>query len=74
MIPETLRDESTTNMSHKDIKYILVTQAQNFGPPSSAPKMIRRSTNTDIHPTEVQKKTTKEKLRPAAFWIYRGSL
>lgn len=53
---------------------MLVNQAQCLGPPNSAPRVRRRKTRTAIHPAEVIKKTTKEKLSPDAFWIFRGSL
>lgn len=51
-----------------------VIHAQSLGPPSSAPKIIRLITKTEIHPTEVEKKTINEKLSPPASWILRGSL
>ena len=56
------------------MKYTQVIHAQSLGPPSSAPKTRRLKTKTEIHPTEVEKKTSKEKLSPPAFWIRRGSL
>lgn len=74
MIPETLRDDSTTNMSHKNMKNMQVTHAQTFGPPSSAPRVSRLNTKTPIHATEVEKKTSKEKLSPSALSIRSGSL
>lgn len=55
------------------MKYTHVTQAQTLGPPSSAPNTSRLSIKTAIHPTEVEKKTSKEKLSPSAFSIRSGS-
>ena len=74
MMPETLREESTTNTIQSNMKNTLVTQAQNLGPPSSAPSVRRLSTKTEIQPTEVEKNTSKEKLSPSAFSIRNGSL
>lgn len=74
MMPETLREDNTTKISHSNIKYAQVTQAQTFGPPSSAPNVKRLNTKTPIQPTEVQKKTSKEKLSPCAFCMRSGSL
>jgi len=73
MNPETLSEDSTTKIIHNNMKKEQVIHAQSLGPPSSAPKIIRLKTKTDIHPTEVQKKTINEKLSPPAFWIRRGS-
>lgn len=73
MMPETLREESVTKMTQSNMKKMLVNQAQGFGPPNSAPNVRRRSTRTDIHPTDVAKNTINEKLSPAAFWILKGS-
>jgi hypothetical protein len=74
MNPETLREDSTTKIIHSSMKNAQVTHAQSLGPPSSAPKTIRLTIKTEIHPTEVAKKTISEKLSPPAFWIRRGSL
>lgn len=74
MIPETLREDNTTKIIQRNMKYTEVTQAQSLGPPSSAPNVIRLYTKTAIHPTEVAKKTSKEKLSPSAFLILSGSL
>lgn len=74
MMPETLREERTTKIIQSNMKYTQVTQAQSLGPPSSAPNVTRLYTRTAIHPTEVAKKTSKEKLSPSAFWIRNGSL
>lgn len=73
MMSETLREDNTTNTSHRNIKNILVSHAQSLGPPSSAPNIRRLSTKTIIQPTEVEKKTSKEKLSPFAFSIRSGS-
>jgi len=73
MNPETLSEDSTTKIIHNNMKKAQVIHAQSLGPPSSAPKIIRLKTKTDIHPTEVQKKTIREKLSPPALWIRRGS-
>lgn len=67
MTPETLSEDKTTKMSQSNIKYTQVIQAQSLGPPSSAPKTRRLITKTAIHPKEVAKKTSNEKLRPDAF-------
>ena len=74
MMPETLREDTTTKITQSNMKYTEVTQAQSFGPPSSAPNVRRLNTRTPIQPTEVEKKTSKEKLSPAALLIRRGSL
>lgn len=74
MNPETLSEDSTTKIIHRNMKNTAVIHAQSLGPPSSAPKTRRLTTKTEIHPTEVQKKTINEKLSPPAFWIWRGSL
>lgn len=74
MMPETLREESTTKIIHSNMKYTQVIQAQSFGPPSSAPNVRRLYTRTPIQPTEVEKNTSKEKLSPSAFSILSGSL
>lgn len=74
MIPETLREDNTTKIIQSNMKYTQVIQAQTFGPPSSAPNVRRLNTRTAIQPTEVQKKTSKEKLSPPAFSIRNGSL
>lgn len=74
MIPDTLREESTTKIIQSSIKYTEVTQAQSFGPPSSAPSVRRLNTRTAMQPTEVQKNTSNEKLSPSAFWTRKGSL
>ena len=68
MNPETLSDDSTTKIIHNNMKNAQVIHAQSLGPPSSAPKIIRLKTKTEIHPTEVEKKTINEKLSPPAFW------
>lgn len=73
-MPETLKDDNTTKISHSNMKYAQVIHAQSFGPPSSAPKTRRLNTKTPIQPTEVEKKTSKEKLSPSAFSICNGSL
>lgn len=73
MIPETFREDKTTNMSQSNMKYAHVTQAQTRGPPSSPPNTIRLTTKIEIQPTEVEKKTSNEKLSPSAFSIRRGS-
>jgi hypothetical protein len=74
MMPETLREDRTTKIIQSNMKYTHVTQAQSLGPPSSAPNVRRLYTRTAIHPTEVQKKTSKEKLSPSALLIRSGSL
>lgn len=74
MMPETLREDSTTKIIQSNMKYTQVIQAQCLGPPSSAPNVRRLNTRTAMHPTEVEKKTSKEKLSPSAFWIRSGSL
>lgn len=74
MMPETLREDSTTKISQSNMKNTKVIQAQSLGPPSSAPNVRRLITRTAIQPTEVEKNTSKEKLRPAAFSIRSGSL
>lgn len=74
MMPETLREESTTKIIQSNMKYTQVTQAQNLGPPSSAPRVRRLNTRTAMQPTEVEKNTSREKLSPSAFWIPKGSL
>ncbi|KAK2403600.1 magnesium/proton exchanger [Trifolium repens] len=74
MKPETLSEDSTTKIIQSSMKNAQVIHAQSLGPPSSAPKTIRLRTKTDIHPTEVAKKTINEKLSPPAFSIRRGSL
>ena len=66
-MPETLREESTTKIIQSNMKYTNVTQAQNLGPPSSAFSVKRLNTRTAIQPIEAQKKTSNEKLSPAAF-------
>lgn len=73
MMPETLRDDNTTNINQSSIKYAQVIQAQTLGPPSSAPNTIRLSTKIEMQQTDVEKKTSKEKLSPRAFSICRGS-
>lgn len=73
MIPETLSEESTTNIIQSNMMNTEVTQAQNLGPPSSAPSVRRLNTRTPIQPTEQQKNTSKEKLSPSAFFIVNGS-
>lgn len=73
-MPETLREESTTKIIQSNMKYTNVTHAQILGPPSSAFSVKRLSTRTAIQPIEVQKKTSNEKLSPAAFWMRNGSL
>ncbi|MFS7901675.1 hypothetical protein Hanom_Chr01g00002421 [Helianthus anomalus] len=73
MMPETLREDKTTNTSQSIMKYAQVIQAQTRGPPSSPPNTTLLSTKTEIHPTEVEKKTNNEKLNPDAFSIYNGS-
>lgn len=42
------------------MKYVAVNQAHDFGPPSSAPKVIRRSKRTAMQPAEVVKNTNRE--------------
>lgn len=74
MMPETRREERTTNIIQSNMKNTLVTQAQILGPPSSAPSVRRLITNTIIQPTEVEKNTSREKLSPPAFCIRNGSL
>ena len=74
MISETLREDSTTKMSQSNMKKMHVTQAQSLGPPSSAPNVRRLNTSTAMQATEVEKNTSNEKLRPAASFIFRGSL
>lgn len=74
MISETLREESTTKMSQSNMKKKHVTQAQSLGPPSSAPNVRRLNTSTAMQATEVEKNTSKLKLRPAASFIFSGSL
>lgn len=73
IMPETFRDDNTTNMTQSIMKYAQVIQAQTLGPPSSPPNTSRLSTKTEIHPTEVEKKTSNEKLSPFAFSICKGS-
>lgn len=73
MMPETLREDSTTNISQSNIKKTLVTQAQNLGPPSSAPSIRRLTTKTEMQPTEVEKNTIKVNPSPSAFSILNGS-
>lgn len=74
MISETLREESTTKINQSKMKNAQVIHAQSLGPPSSAPNVRRLITRTAIQPTEVEKNTSSEKLRPAAFSIRSGSL
>ena len=71
---ETLREDNTTKISQSNIKYTEVTQAHSLGPPSSAPKVRRLNTRTAMQPTEVAKKTSREKLSPLALLIRKGSL
>uniref|UniRef100_A0A0A8XTA5 ATMHX n=1 Tax=Arundo donax TaxID=35708 RepID=A0A0A8XTA5_ARUDO len=74
IIPETLREENTTKTTQRIMKYTDVIQAHSLGPPSSAPSTMRRRTKTVIQPNDVAKKTRREKLRPSALSMYRGSL
>lgn len=73
MKPKTLREDNTTKINHKSIKYADVSQAHILGPPSSAPIVRRLNTRTAIQPAEVTKKTRREKLSPAAFSTRNGS-
>jgi hypothetical protein len=71
IIPETLREDSTTKTTQRTMKYTDV--AHSLGPPSSVPSIMRRRTKTAIQPNDVAKKTTREELRPAALSMYSGS-
>lgn len=74
MTLETPREDSTTNISHNNMKNMQVTHAQTLGPPSSAPIVSRLNTKTPMQATEVEKKTSREKLSPFALFIRNGSL